>query len=258
MPLSRQDLQRALRAPEHGAPNSDSACVEKPRPHRADTCCSFAAQEASGSVRAKYQPCSARARRLTRQLCIRSTPVAPALHSAGTASAPCLAYAPSFRRPQTVETVRTARAHPEKQNTDGREASPDQDQQYGAMLRISPRTRVIARDASHGQDTAIWPRGFARPKTSAITVSTAIFRPLHYAGAPFRRSENWPTSLVTPDWSDTSPSGCVRCCRARPCTHRVAARALRSAVEESDLLAFALARRSLVAGDAVTPADPAK
>ena len=84
---------------------------------------------------------------------------------------------------------------------------------------------------------AIAPRGFARPKTSAITVSTAIFRPLHYAGAPFRRSEKWPTSLIKPNWSDTSPPGCVQVCRARPCTHRVAARALRSAVEESDLLA---------------------
>ena len=32
----------------------------------------------------------------------------------------------------------------------------------------------------------------------AITVSTAIFRPLHSAGAPFRRPEKWPTSLIKP------------------------------------------------------------
>ena len=95
--------------------------------------------------RTKYRHCSARARDgkpdtgLTRQLCTRSTPVAPALHSAGTASAPCLAYAPSFRRPQTAETVRTARACPKSK----------------MAARLRPARTVIARDASHGQDTAI-------------------------------------------------------------------------------------------------------
>ena len=159
----------------------------------------------------------------------------------------------AFRRPQTSETVKKRRARPETKIPEA------------AMLRISAKTsnsprcfararhRNTARGSACRRGQAIWPRGFARPKTSAITVSTAIFRPLHYAGAPFRRSEKWPTSLVKPDWSDTSPPGYVRVCRARPCTHRVAARALRSAVEESD---FWLRAGATAPG--TSPADPAK
>ena len=73
----------------------------------------------------------------------------------------------------------------------------------------------------------------------AITVSTGIFRPLHSAGAPFRRSEKCPTSLINPNWSDTTAAGCGQVCRARPCCHRVADHALRSAVAESENLAGA-------------------
>jgi len=94
-----------------------------------------------------------RARRQTRQLSDRSSPVVPALHSARKAFAPCLASTPSFRRSQTAETAdANIRAPPEKQNTNGREASPDHHPQYG-------------RDAPHvAQDKAIWPRDFVRPR----------------------------------------------------------------------------------------------
>jgi hypothetical protein len=67
----------------------------------------------------------------------------------------------------------------------------------------------------------------------AITVRSAIsappsFRKLHCSG------QKQPNSLVEPNWSDTTAAGCGQVCRARPCTHRVAAHALRSAVVESD------------------------
>ena len=79
--------------------------------------------------------------------------------------------------------------------------------------RLRPARTAIRREASPvAEEKAIAPRGFARCKTPALTVSTAIFRPLHFAGATFRRSERWPTSLIKPNWSDTSPSGCVRVC----------------------------------------------
>jgi len=54
------------------------------------------------------------------------------------------------------------------------------------------------------------------------------FRKLHCSG------QKQPNSLVEQNWSDTTAAGCVQFCRARPCTHRVAARALRSAVVESE------------------------
>ena len=113
---------------------------------------------------------------------------------------------------------------------------------------------------------AIWPRDFVRPKTSAlrreappvaedvaVTVRSAIsapppFRKLHCSG------QKQPNSLVKPILSDTSPAGCGQVGRARPCCHRVAAHALRSAVVESDNLAGAgatapgNATRRMVAG----------
>ena len=162
------------------------------------------------------------------------SPALHPLHSAAASASQITRNAiAAFRRPQTGETVR-------RQIVRARNAKWPRDRPASSN---SPR-------ASHGQDTAIRreappvaedkaiaPRGFARCKTPALTVSTAIFRPLHFAGAPFRRSERWPTSLIKPNWSDTAPSGCVPVCRARPCTHRVAARALHSAVAESELLA---------------------
>lgn len=81
-------------------------------------------------------------------------------------------------------------------------------------------------------------------RTPAIAVSTARFAPA---------SQNTPTSLTIPSWSETSSPGCGRCCRSRPCTHRVAALALRSAVEDSDELACAVAT-----APGHEPADPAK
>ena len=87
-----------------------------------------------------------------------------------------------------------------------REAPPvAEDKQYG---REAPSgQQAIVREAPPGQDMA-------------ITVSTAIFRPLHSAGAPFRRSERWPTSLtVAPTqvgWSDTPPLGYMAVCRDFP------------------------------------------
>src|ERR1035441_3282785 len=73
---------------------------------------------------------------------------------------------------------------------------------------------------------------------AAITVRSAIsapppFRKLHCSG------QKQPNSLVKTDWSDTTAAGCGQVCRARPCTHRVAAHALRSAVVESEYLAGA-------------------
>ena len=67
---------------------------------------------------------------------------------------------------------------------------------------------------------------------AAITVRSAIsapppFRKLHCSG------QKPPNSLVETDWSDTTAADCGQVCRARPCTHRVAAHALRSAVVES-------------------------
>ena len=84
-----------------------------------------------------------------------------------------------------------------------------------------------------GNTTAIAPRGFARCKAAAITVRSAIsappsFRKLHCGG------RKQPNSLVRPSWSDTAAAGCGQVCRARPCCHRVAAHALRSAVVESE------------------------
>ena len=132
-----------------------------------------------------------------------------------------------------------------------------------AMLRISAKTgnmaarlrpakkSAIARDASHGQDIGITARGSAcrrrqsnstarlRPvQDAAITVRSAIsapppFRKLHCSG------QKPPNSLVKPNWSDTTAAGYGQVCRARPCCHRVAAHALRSAVVESENLAGA-------------------
>ncbi len=163
----------------------------------------------------------------------------PALHPLHSAVANRFAgYADAiaaFRRPQTGETVTNIQAHPQTPEAAMLRISASTPQ-YGARLRLSPKTSAIA------------PRGFARCKTPALTVSTASFRSLRRL-----RSRIWPTSLTKPNWSDTSPSGCVPCVRPRPCTHRVAALALRSAVEESESLAGAGAT-----APGHEPADPAK
>jgi hypothetical protein len=47
-------------------------------------------------------------------------------------------------------------------------------------------------------------------------VSTAIFRTLLSAGAPFRRPEEWPTSLIKPNWSETPSLDSAACCLGLP------------------------------------------
>ena len=92
-----------------------------------------------------------------------------------------------------------------------------------AMLRISAKTGNMA----------------ARLRPARWVQAMPANSREHGAFAP--ASQNTPTSLTRPSWSETSSSGCGRCCRARPCTHRVAALALRSAVEDSESLAGAIA-----------------
>jgi hypothetical protein len=81
---------------------------------------------------------------------------------------------------------------PKIQETRGRDAPHiGQVRQYGRETSsgqdISNSPRVVARGpvgagSACRRGQAIGPRGFARCKTPALTVSTAIFRPLHSAG----------------------------------------------------------------------------
>lgn len=67
------------------------------------------------------------------------------------------------------------------------------------------------------------------PKTAAI-IAVTIQLSRRSAGCACETGRHrWKTDL-----SDTSPPGCGQVGRARPCCHRVADHALRSAVEESD------------------------
>jgi hypothetical protein len=99
--------------------------------HRADTCTSC-------QVSARFRP-----RTMT------DSPALHPLHSTAAIRKQRRSAFASFRRPQTVETVRTDRAPPKKQSTNGREASPDQG--------TSPRCFARARHRNR-------PRGSARPK----------------------------------------------------------------------------------------------
>jgi len=153
----------------------------RPRLHRADACA-----RASHQVSARFRP------RTTTDspVCNRSTPVAPALHSAGTASAPCLAYAPSFRRSQTGETVRTARARPGENETPtaamlrisartsnmAARLRPARTPQYGARLRLPPKTSALARAASPGQDDRN-SRGDGQPSRRSAGCACETARP---------------------------------------------------------------------------------
>ena len=117
------------------------------------------------------------------------SPALHPLHSAAAIRKQRRSAIASFRRPQTGETVRTARARPEKQDTPMvarlRPTRTSNSPRCFARARhrntargsACRRGQAIGREASPGQDTA-------------LTVSTAIFRPLHYAGAPFHCSEN--------------------------------------------------------------------
>ena len=146
--------------------------------------------------------------------------------------APCLASAHSFRRPQTVETVTKAIAPPNAK-----------------WPRDYVRPAAIARDASHGQDTAIRreappiaeekaiaPRGFARCKTSVLTVSTAIFRPLHFV-SPLGKMADLTEGGPNASWSDTPPLGYMAVCRDFPFAISSHSLPFRSTSGESDLLA---------------------
>jgi hypothetical protein len=73
------------------------------------------------------------------------------------------------------------------------------------------------------------PRCFARARRGNSRGDGPVFAALRRL-----RLRNWPTPLAKPDWSDTTAAGCGLVCRARPCCHRVAALALRSAVVESE------------------------
>jgi len=66
----------------------------------------------------------------------------------------------------------------------GRETSSGQ-QAIAHESLLAGKATAIRREASPvAGDKALAPRGFARCKTPALTVSTAIFRPLHFV-SPF-------------------------------------------------------------------------
>ena len=107
-----------------------------------------------------------------------------------------------------------------------------------AMLRISAKTGNMAARLRPAKKSALRREAPPVAEVGAISVRSAIsapppFRKLHCSG------QKPPNSLVKPNWSDTTAAGCGQVCRARPCCHRVAAHALRSAVVESDKLAGA-------------------
>lgn len=110
------------------------------------------------------------------------------------------------------------------------------------MLRISAKTGNMAARLRPAKTSAIRREAPPVAEDGGITVRSAISAP-----PPFRRlhcsGQKQPNSLVEPKWSDTTAAGCGQVCRARPCCHRVAALALRSAVVESEKLAVALSRR---------------
>jgi hypothetical protein len=91
----------------------------------------------------------------------------------------------AFRRPQTVETVRT-------QIVRARNAKWPRD--FVRPVSNSPRCFARARHRNRPRDSVRPQQAIVREappgQEMAITVSTAIFRPLHSAGAPFCRSEN--------------------------------------------------------------------
>ncbi len=128
--------------------------------------------------------CSARARRLTRQLSSRSIPLTrPAsqaarslpLHSAGRTLS---------RQSEQLVRARVERLH--RPRCSAYRPRPH----YGARLRLSPKTGNMA--ASFARPSGCRPR-------LPIALSTARFAPT---------SQNTPTSLSKPSWSETSPPGC--------------------------------------------------
>ena len=164
--------------PRRFAPRQEKTAA---RLHRADTCV------------AKYRHGFARARRLTRQLCTRSTPLPRSANGGGALSLrsdgrKLVRQSEQLVRPRKAKMA--ARLRP-------------------ARTSNSPRCFARARHRNR-------PRGSARPRLSALTVSTAIFRTLLSAGAPFRRPKKWPTSLIKPNWSETPSLDSAACCLGLP------------------------------------------
>ena len=214
------------------------------RLHRADTCAwsrtgASAEPLPTRQVSARFRPRT----RLTRQLCTRSTPLP--FNPPGYIATPLRSDGRKLARQSGTDRARPKDGRCGKHwPRDFRPASKN------SPRVVAPAACNTARGYAYRQDKR--PRGFARQDTGNSREHG------HIPDATLRwrcisPPEKWPTSLIKPNWSDTSPPGYVRVCRSRPCNHRVAARALRSAVEESDSLA---SRWRDCAGN--ESADPAK
>ena len=136
----------------------------------------------------------------------------------------------SFRRPQTAETVKDSGAPKDARGRDAPHIG--QDRQYGRATSSGQEISITARGSACRRRQSNSTARLRPVQDAAITVRSAIsapppFRKLHCSG------QKQPNSLLKPHWSDTTAAGCGQVCRARPCTHRVAAHALRSAVVES-------------------------
>jgi len=142
----------------------------------------------------------------------------------------------SFRRPQTAETVKDSGAPKDSRGRDAPHIG--QDRQYGRATSSGKKISITARGSACRRRQSNSTARLRPVQDAAITVRSAIsapppFRKLHCSG------QKPPNSLVKPNWSDTTAAGYGQVCRARPCCHRVAAHALRSAVVESENLAGA-------------------
>lgn len=84
--------------------------------------------------------------------------------------------------------------------------------------RLRPARKLLARDASHGQDSAI--QREALPIAEGKHISTARLRPVQgisnsrgdgpaFAALRRLRLQNWPTPLEKPNWSETPAQGFV-------------------------------------------------
>ena len=107
------------------------------------------------------------------------------------------------------------RARPVK--TKGREATPDPDWQYGRDAPHVAQDTEIARDASHGQDTALRREAPPAAGRRAITARPAAFAALRCS--PVRLAPAFaklPDSLEKPDWSETPSLDSAACCLGLP------------------------------------------
>jgi hypothetical protein len=105
------------------------------------------------------------------------SPALHPLHSAAAIRKQRRSAIAAFRRPQTAETVRTARARPKKQSTNGREASPDQG--TSSSPRCFARARHIGNSREHGHfpDATLRWRSISPPGRMAdLTDKTRLVR----------------------------------------------------------------------------------